>query len=350
MAYEINYKDERFQDVEADKKAAISDLEKTYSGMINESDGFYKAQIDASKEWEKKQTQLQNEKTDFAIEKIEQQKAQEKKDYTKEQSGAYVDWQKQSNEFGAEAEARAAQGMANTGFSESSQVSMYNTYQNRVATAREAYSRAVLDFNNAITEARLQNNSALAEIAFNSQKERLELALQGFQYKNTLVLDKANKKTELEQMYHERWQDVLNQINTENSLAEQIRQFNESLALDKAQFAEQQRQFNYENKLGEFAETGSSSGSSSGSGTISKRTAQANLSNKDRKEQEEKAQLNSGSGDMPSDTKKSILALGQGPISEKNLASQVNSGKVTMSTSTKTGNTIFSYSGLKKYQ
>lgn len=240
--------------------------------------------------------------------------------------------------------------MANTGFSESSQVSMYNTYQNRFATAREAYSKTVLDFNNAITEARLQNNSALAEIAFNAQKERLELALQGFQYKNTLVLDKASKKTELEQMYHERWQDVLQQINTENSLAEQIRQFNESLALDEAQLEETKRQFNYENKLGEFAETGSSSGSSSGSGTISKRTAQANLSNKDRKEQEEKARLNSGSGDMPSDTKKSILALGQGPISEKNLASQVNSGKVTMSTSKKTGNTLFSYSGLKKYQ
>lgn len=348
MAYEINYKDERFQDVEADKKAAISDLEKTYSGMINESDGFYKAQIDASKEWEKKQTQLQNEKTDFAIEKIEQQKAQEKKDYLKEQSGAYVDWQKQSNEFGAEAEQRAAQGMANTGFSESSQVSMYNTYQNRFATAREAYSKTVLDFNNAITEARLQNNSALAEIAFNAQKERLELALQGFQYKNTLVLDKASKKTELEQMYHERWQDVLQQINTENSLAEQIRQFNESLALDKAQLAEQQRQFNFQNKLGEFAEAGGGGSSGGGSGTISKRTALANLSNKDRKKLEEETKLKSGSGDMPSDTKKSILALGQGPISEKNLAKQVNSGKVTMSTSKKTGNTIFSYSGLKK--
>ena len=149
MSYEINYDDQRFQDVESDKKQAISDLEKTYSGMINESDSYYQAQINASKEWEKKQTELQNQQTDFAIQEIEQNKAQAQKDYTKEQSGAYVDWQKQSNEYGAEAEQRAAQGLENTGFSESSQVSMYNAYQNRVATARESFNRIVLDFNTA---------------------------------------------------------------------------------------------------------------------------------------------------------------------------------------------------------
>lgn len=233
MSYEINYDDQRFKDVESDKKQAVSDLEKTYSGMINESDSYYQAQINASKEWEKKQTELQNQQTDFAIQEIEQQKAQEKKDYTKEQSGAYVDWQKQSNEYGAEAEQRAAQGLENTGFSESSLVSMYNTYQNRVAAARESYNKAVLNYNNAITQARLQNNSALAEIAYNALQKQLELSLQGFQYKNTLLLEQANKKTELEQMYHERWQDVLDQMNTENALAEEVRQFNEQMAWTK---------------------------------------------------------------------------------------------------------------------
>ena len=133
------------------------------------TDQYYQEQINASKEWADKQSQLQQEQTDFAIEKIEQQKEQAKQDYTKEQSGAYVDWQKQSgayvdwqkqsNQYGANAEAMASQGMAGTGYSESSQVSMYNTYQNRVTTAKEAYSRAILNYNNAITEARLQNNS-----------------------------------------------------------------------------------------------------------------------------------------------------------------------------------------------
>lgn len=234
--YDINYDDQRFTEVESDKKAAISENEKLYSGMIENSDGYYQAQIDAAKDWEKKQTQLQNEQTDFAIEKIEQQKDQTKKDYLKEQSGAYVDWQKQSNKQGVRAEQIADMGMQNTGYSESAQVSMYNTYQNRVMTARESYNNAVLNYNNAIKDARLQNNAALAEIAYKALQQQLELSLQGFQYKNTLLQEQANKKTELEQMYHDRWQDVLGQINTENALAEEIRQFNESMALEREQF------------------------------------------------------------------------------------------------------------------
>ena len=234
--YEINYEDERFGQVESDKNQAMTELEQTYGGMINESDKYYQAQIDASKQWADKQSQLQQEQTDFAIEQIEQQKDQAKKDYTKEQSGAYVDWQKQSNQYGANAEAMAAQGMQKTGFSESSQVSMYNTYQNRVAAARESYNNAVLNYNNAIKDARLQNNATLAEIAYQAFQQQLELSLQGFQYKNTLVLEQTKNKLEVDNMYYNRYLDVLNQINTENALAEEVRQYNESMAFEREQF------------------------------------------------------------------------------------------------------------------
>lgn len=241
-SYEINYEDEQFKQVESQKNDAISNIEQVYSGMAEQSDGFYQNQIDATKEWEQKQSELQQEQTDFAIEQIEQQKEQAQKDYTKEQSGAYVDWQKQSNQFGAEAEAQAAQGMQNSGYSESSQTAMYNTYQNRVAMARETVTRVIQEFDNKMTEARLQNNAALAEIAFNSMQKQLELALQGFQFKNQLILDLTNKKLEVDQMYYERWHDVLEQMNTEKALAEQIRQFNESMALEREQFEWQKAQ------------------------------------------------------------------------------------------------------------
>ena len=184
----INYEDERFGQVESDKQQAMTELEQSYAGIIGDADQYYQAQIDASKQWADKQQQLQQEQTDFTIEQIEQQKQQAAKDYTKEQSGAYVDWKKQSNQYGVAAEQQAAAGMAGTGFSESSQVSMYNTYQSRVATARESYNQAVLNYNNSIKEARLQNNSVLAEIAYQALQQQLELSLQGFQYKNQLIL------------------------------------------------------------------------------------------------------------------------------------------------------------------
>lgn len=252
----VNYDDERFGQVEADKQQAMTELEQTYGGIIGESDKYYQAQIDASKQWADTQSQLQQEQTDFAIEQIEQQKDQTHKDYVKEQSGAYADWQKQSNKYGVNAEQQAAAGLNQTGFSESSQVSMYNAYQNRVTTARESYNQAVLNYNNAIKDARLQNNSVLAEIAYQSLQQQLELSLQGFQYKNNLVLEQANKKVEMDNMYYNRYLDVLNQINTENAQAEQIRQFEKNYELQAKQFQEEIRQFNqsYNLQLKEYQE------------------------------------------------------------------------------------------------
>lgn len=213
--YDINYDDERFDKVKTEETQQLTELEQTYNGMIGSSDKFYQDQIDASNAWADKQSQLQQEQTDFTIQQIEQQKEQAQKDYTKEQAGAYVDWRKQSNEYGTEAEKMASAGLTNTGFSESSQVSMYNTYQNRVSTARESYNQAVVNYNNKITEARLQNNAALAEIAYNALQTQLELSLQGFQYKNQLILDLSDKKMQTKQFYADQWQRVLDQMNKE---------------------------------------------------------------------------------------------------------------------------------------
>jgi hypothetical protein len=259
-SYDINYDDKRFTNVESEKSAALKENADLYDGMISNSDKFYDEQIKASQDWADTQTKLQNEQTDFAIQKIEQDKEQAKKDYTKEQSGAYTDWQKQSDQFGVRAEQTADKGMQNTGYSESSQVSMWNTYQNRVMTARDVYNRVVQDFNNGITEARLQNNSALAEIRYKALQQQLELNIQGFQTKNQLLLDKANQKLQIENSYYNQYQDVLKQINEENSLAEQIRQFNESMALEREQFEWQKE------RAGGGSGGGGGSGRSSGGG------------------------------------------------------------------------------------
>lgn len=345
--YDINYEDQRFKQVESDKGAALSDLEKTYTDMIDKSDSYYQSQIDASKEWADKQSQLQQEQTDFAIEKIEQNKEQAKKDYTKEQSGAYTDWKKQSNQYGVNAEQQAAQGMQNSGYSESSQVSMYNTYQNRVATAREAYLRTVQNFDNAITEARLQNNALLAEIAYEAQKQQLELSLQGFQYKNQLVLDKTKQKLEVDNMYYQRYQDVLAQINHENALAEQIRQYNESLAEEKRQFdrlypeeevatssgggggyysgGSSKKSSSGSSKSSSGGSSGGSSGSAKVSGSGSSSTTSSGSSNK------------SSNKDTVTIDTKSVLAAGLGPASEATIVKNAKSGNVNV---TQVGNKV----------
>ena len=232
---ETNYEDEKFKQVDESIAKQETQIDQTYGGMINNTDQYYNDLKDATQQWADKQTQIQQENTDFAIEKIEQQKDQANADYLKEQSAAYGDWQKQSNKYGVEAEKMASSGLANSGFSESSQVSMYNTYQNRVATARESYNKAVLNYDNAIKDAQLQNNAALAEIAYQSLQQQLELSLQGFQYKNQLILEQSNKKLELENVKWNRYQDVLQQINTENALKLEIEKHNDTQAWNTEQ-------------------------------------------------------------------------------------------------------------------
>ena len=252
-----NYEDERFANVEAEKQAELDKVTNTYNDMINQSDQYYQDQINAAKDYADTQTEKQNQNTEFAIEKIEQQKEQANKDYKKEQAGAYQDWQKQNNQYGVNAEQMASQGLTNTGYSESSQVSMYNQYQNRVATAREVYNKAVLNYDNSIKEAQLTNNSKLAEIAYQSLQAQLELSLQGFQYKNNLLQVQLEQEQATNDRYYSRWQDVQNQINTENQFAESVRQYEQNYAMQVKQFDEQVRQYeqNYQMQVKQFDES-----------------------------------------------------------------------------------------------
>ena len=262
--YAIDYEDERFKQVEQEKQQAIGELDQKYNDMIGESDKYYQEQIEASKQWAEQQKQAQQAQTDLLIEQQNQQKQQAEKSYKREQTGAYVDWQKQSNAYGANAEQMAANGLTNSGYSESSQVAMYTTYQNRVATARESFNLAVLNYDNNIKEATLQNNSKMAEIAYQQFQAQLELSLQGFQYKNQLILEQTNKKQELDNIYNARWQNVLQQMNTENSMAEQVRQYNEKMAFEQQQAQQAQKNWEKEYALAKKSASKSSSGGSGG--------------------------------------------------------------------------------------
>lgn len=275
----VNYNDKRFAKVEADKQTAVNNANKTYDNMINQTDAKYNELIGATKDYATTQQQIQQENTDFAIEKIEQQKDKAERDYTKEQTGAYVDYQKATDQYGVGAERLAQNGMSNTGYSESSQIQAFTTYQNRYAIARESYNQAVLSYDNAIKEAQLANNAQLAEIAFNSLKTQLEYSLQGFQYKNQLLQTKLNTSIQLDSEYNNRYQQVLSQINTENSLAEQIRQYNESLAFQKQQAAQEQanwqKQFNLSKQSASSGSTKLSGGSKKSSSS-SKKSSSSN--------------------------------------------------------------------------
>ena len=235
--YSVDYNDEKIVENNNNYQNQLTDMEETYGGIIGSTDQYYKDLSDKMEERVDKLAQVQQDNTDFAIEKIEQEKDKARKDYLKEQSGAYVDWQKQSNQYGVNAEKMAAAGLDKSGYSESSQVDMYNTYQNRVATARESLNNIIMNYNNNIKEAQLQNNAALAQLYADLSVQQMELALQGFQYKNQLVLELSNKKIELENNRWQRELALIEQQNWEKQMAEQRWQYedNQAWQTDQAQ-------------------------------------------------------------------------------------------------------------------
>ena len=334
--YSINYEDQRFKNVEAERDARLNEVNQTYNNMINQSDAFYQRQIDATRDYATTQQDLQNQQTDLAVNEINQAKEKANKDYLREQRGAYTDWQKQSNQYGATAEQMASSGLQNTGYSESSQVSMYNTYQNRVATARESYNLAVQNYDNKIAEARLANNSKLAEIAFNALQQELELSLNGFQYKNTLLLDQVNKQQAINDTYYNRWQNVLSQMNTENALAEQIRQYNEKMAYqkqrDKVADAQWQKEFDLAKKASSSSRSYRSSGSSGGGTSKKGTTTNISLTGKTTSNSSNVGNLamKVGASVVPSKTSsKKTKAPSLSNSKAKTLYSQATSGKYT---------------------
>jgi hypothetical protein len=235
--YAVDYEDKRLTNIKSEEQTQLEQNAQMYDGMIQGVDEQYKGIADTIQSNADKLAQTQQENTDFQVQKIEQQKEQAQKDYTKEQSGAYVDFQKQSNQYGVNAEQMAMQGLAGSGYSESSKVAMYNQYQNRVAVARETLSKVIMNYDNHIQQAILQNNSTIAQIQSEASLKQAEILLEGFQQKNLLLQQQAEREMQLKSFYQNKWQSELNQINTENALAESVRQ----AQLQQERWAEEQR-------------------------------------------------------------------------------------------------------------
>lgn len=345
--YEIDPNDKRLTSVNSNMSAALTDIENAYGDAVGNSDKYYNQQAEAVEKWGAQQQEIQQQQSDLAIKQIEQQKQQTEKDYIREQSGAYVDWQKQSNGYGAEAEKMAANGLSNTGYSETSQVLMYNAYQQRVAVARESFERAKVDYDNAMTEAKLQNNAARAELAYQTLMKKLELSLEGFQYKNSLLIEKANKKNDIRNTYQQQYMQMMDQIHKQNALAEEVRQYNTNLEWEKEQFNKQtelaENEFNFSKEMAQkefdFAKQqyndskkttvwGTTSGGKktttgkTGGAPIMKTMTDAVVAKNAQKE-------NAKNNPIPNQA--SVKALGVGNLTNSQLTQLVKDGKVFMS-------------------
>ena len=209
--------------IETERTEAINGYNTTIDGIISNTETMVAEQQAAIDESSQTLIDAQNDYTDATVGVIEGQKKEARQDYEDEARGAYVEWKLQSDPFGANAEHMAANGLSRSGYSESSKVRMYQSYQSRKALAYKAFSKAMTEYNNQITMARAQNSVTIAQIASDAIKEKARIALEGFYYKNDLIVGKANKEIELNQYYDGKWQDTYDRMVDE---ARDARDFN----------------------------------------------------------------------------------------------------------------------------
>lgn len=208
----IDSNDSRLTNIERERQERISQSNAEYNKTINDVNNHYDTVNQALDQGYAKREQAINQQTQATIDNINTQKDRAERNYQNEQRGSYIDYRNAINPYGAQAELRASRGLTNSGYSETYQSNAYNTWQNRVATAKQSLNDALVDYNAQITNARNTNSTALAELWSNVALQKAQNSLQGFQYKNTLIENRNQRETQLQQLYDTKYQNMYKNI------------------------------------------------------------------------------------------------------------------------------------------
>lgn len=180
-----------------------------YNNMINSTDQYYNQINNSLNQGLQKQQEAMNAQTEANINRINTEKEKANRNYLKEQKGSYIDYRNATNQYGANAEQMASNGLWGSGYSETYRSNAYNTWQNRVATARQSLNDTMTSYDQQITDALNSNNTAQAELWSKIALQVAQNSLQGFQYKNTLIESRNTQENNLIQARNSR-EDTLN--------------------------------------------------------------------------------------------------------------------------------------------
>lgn len=186
---------------------------------------------------QEKQEEITNRQTQLAVDELARQKEQLDKDTVKTTRGLYTDYQKQANQYGVNAEKQASMGLANSGYSETSKVNLYNGYQKNVTETLNNSRQLKSDFDFKIAQAREQGNITLAQNALALYQQQMQLLTQEYEMRN-------NRKQFLYQQDRDRIAD--NQWQT---------QFDYQKSRDAVSDSQWQAQFDYQKQRDTVADS-----------------------------------------------------------------------------------------------
>lgn len=158
----------------------------------------------------KKQEEIVNKQTQMNVDELEKNKAEIDEQAKKTNQGLYTEYKKASNPYGVNAEATYARGLGNSGYAETTQTNLYNTYQKNVTNTINNAQKLKSDFDFQISQARQNGDITLAQNALQIYMQKMQLLTEEYELRNNR-----------EQYLYQKEQNALQQSNWEKEYAYQ---------------------------------------------------------------------------------------------------------------------------------
>lgn len=186
---------------------------------------------------EEKQNELINKQTQMNVDELNRNKEKLDKEATKTTQGLYAEYQKQVNPYGVRAEQMAEQGLANSGYSESSKTSLFNTYQRNVTETLNNARDLKSDYDFKISQAMQNGSVQQAQSALELYSQRLQLLTQNYELRQNR-----------EQFLYSQERDRVSDSQWQKTFDEQVRQ-------NEIENEWKQRQFDYQKQRDEVSDS-----------------------------------------------------------------------------------------------
>lgn len=185
----------------------------------------------------KQQQDITNKQTEMNIAELERNKQEIDKDVDKTNKALYAEYRKASNPYGVVAENLASQGLGNSGYAETTQTNLYNTYQRNITDTLNNARDLKADFDFQISKARQTGDITLAQNALEIYNQKMQLLTQEYELKNNR-----------EQFLYQKEQNALSQSNWEKEWAYQQQR-------DQVSDSQWQQSFDYQKQRDSIADS-----------------------------------------------------------------------------------------------
>nr|DAP29526.1 MAG TPA: hypothetical protein [Caudoviricetes sp.] len=187
-------------------------------------DSLMNQQNNLLNEQQKKQNELINQQTKIQTDELNREKEKIDKDVDKTNQSLYSNWQKQTNQYGVQAEQLAQQGLANSGYAETTKTALYNTYQKNVTDTLNNARDLKSDYDFKIAQARQQGSVQQAQAAVDLYAQRLQLLTQNYELRQNR--EQYLYQKERDKVSDNQWQKTFDEQVRQNEIENQWKQKN----------------------------------------------------------------------------------------------------------------------------